>query len=402
MTDLTSPKWRKFTDGVLIVLFALSISLPLVTTIIDFDPFPPINENRDLATWPKFGNLTILPIYLKNIELYYNDHFGYRQALIQGRALLMVKILGVSSNPEVILGKDGWLFLGSTGTLDYFRASTPFRSQELERWQQMLENNRDMLAEQGIRYLIIIAPNKDTIYPEYMPDKITRVHNDTRMDQLLAHLREHSDIEILDLRKPLKAAKLQEELYYKTDTHWNDLGAFIAYQQIIKQLAIWYPQFQPLPKSDFETRIMKEKGEFDLTLLLGLGNFIQEDTVQMRPLDASAYPIDSNIPFVPTNLKAGQQPSAWETGNGSLPRAVIFHDSFVAGHLQSFLSEHFSRTAFYHWQYRTQYEGTLAILEREQPDVVIHEFVERFLQGKQGYTSVNLEQIEPIVDKLEE
>ena len=59
----------------------------------------------------------------------------------------------------------------------------------------------------------------------------------------------------------------------------------------------------------------------------------------------------------------------------SLPRAVIFRDSFVS-RLVPFLSEHFSR-AVYLWQ--NDFDANA--VEQERPDVVIQEIVGRHLYG---------------------
>ena len=47
----------------------------------------------------------------------------------------------------------------------------------------------------------------------------------------------------MDVRPALIAAKSSGILYYRTDTHWNDWGAFIAYQQIIAQVQKLLPQW---------------------------------------------------------------------------------------------------------------------------------------------------------------
>jgi hypothetical protein len=62
-----------------------------------------------------------------------------------------------------------------------------------------------------------------------------------------------------------------------------------------------------------------------------------------------------------------------EVDDRSLPRAVIFRDSFVS-RLVPFLSEHFSR-AVYVWQ--NDFDANL--VEQEHPDVVIQEIVGRHL-----------------------
>ena len=62
-----------------------------------------------------------------------------------------------------------------------------------------------------------------------------------------------------------------------------------------------------------------------------------------------------------------------EIDDPSLPRAVIFRDSFVS-RLVPFLSEHFSR-AVYLWQ--NDFDAD--VVTKEHPDVVIQEIVGRHL-----------------------
>jgi hypothetical protein len=93
-----------------------------------------------------------------------------------------------------------------------------------------------------------------------------------------------------------------------------------------------------------------------------------------------------DLPLVPNRPRrarvvepAGAAPTAeegrlvTEIDDPSLPRAVIFRDSFVS-RLVPFLSEHFSR-AVYLWQN----DFDAAEVEKEHPDVVIQEIVGRHL-----------------------
>ncbi len=89
------------------------------------------------------------------------------------------------------------------------------------------------------------------IYPELMPGSLHRLHSHYRADQLLAYMRAHSTVEILDLRPALLEAKPRGLLYHHYDTHWNDRGALIAYQQIAARLKQWFPAIEPMRREDF-------------------------------------------------------------------------------------------------------------------------------------------------------
>ena len=63
-----------------------------------------------------------------------------------------------------------------------------------------------------------------------MPRSLHRMHDEYRADQLLAYMRAHSDVDLLDLRDIVTAAKPGALLYHLYNTHWNDRGALAGYQ----------------------------------------------------------------------------------------------------------------------------------------------------------------------------
>ena len=52
--------------------------------------------------------------YLNQLQTYVNDRFFLRQELISTEHALTGAVFGTSGSDSVILGKDGWLFYGST------------------------------------------------------------------------------------------------------------------------------------------------------------------------------------------------------------------------------------------------------------------------------------------------
>src|SRR5262249_19399158 len=216
------------------------IWLPLADRAFHLDPSPPLPRNFRPAKLQRLAfDLKRIAEYSDKLERYYSEHLGFRNTLIRWHNLFHLRVLGVSPLPTVIVGEKGWLYLGRGFEYEYYRSARPFTREELQRWQHVLEERRDWLAARGIPYLLVIAPNKSTIYPELMPASINRVRQESRLDQLLAHMRANSDVAILDVREPLWEAKTQQQVYSRMDSHWNNYGAFIAYQQLVRCLAVW-------------------------------------------------------------------------------------------------------------------------------------------------------------------
>ena len=304
-----------------------------------------------------------------DFKYYLSDHFGLRNLLIRLHATVMVKGLGVSSSEAVTMGKDGWLYLANDGAIEDWRNTEPFTPAQIEGWRKMLEERQQFCAARGIPYLFVFTPSKHDIYPEYMPDRIPRFSTDSRVDQLIRYLKEEkSPVEILDLRGPLlKARKKGIRLFCKTDTHWNDRGAWVGYLAIMDAIHRRVPQIEPLPESDFEPfTVMKPAG--DLSRLLGLQDALQEESLDLVPRIRLRLPPESIEGDMTDPVTVNADPNA-----PKLPRIVVFRDSFMTM-LLPWVAQRFGR-GVYLWE-----DGfDRSVIEAERPDIVVQEFTSRKL-----------------------
>jgi alginate O-acetyltransferase complex protein AlgJ len=363
-----SPRVQRTTEIVVIGMFLAAISLPLGGKLLGLESAFALSENRRPEPLPtielKGWSLVSFP---RRFERYWDDSFAFRRHLIRWHSLAKLW-LGVSPSPKAILGRDGYLFYAGEQSVDYFRGVKPLTPSGLTRWRRDLENRQRWLAERGIRYLVVIPPNKETIYPEYMPPEIRRVREESRLDQLLAELRTNSKIEVLDLRDALRTAKQERRVYHKTDTHWNDAGALVAYREILVCLHSWFPELNHTPLAGSLRSRLARGG--DLAQLMALEDRFPEERIEFQPAEprqAREMPGDRISRTLATDVVAMECPACGG------PRAVMFQDSFNTN-LAPLLAEHFSRIVFV--------DGTRvdpAIIEQERPAIVIQEFVERKL-----------------------
>jgi hypothetical protein len=335
--------------------------------------FPSLEWRRYGPFWlPKKSSVLAFP---PMFEAWFNDHLGARPWLIRGYKLARLHglttaglDLGVGNGAgSIVRGRDGWLFLGAKISIDDFRCAQPFQAQELAGWKRTLQGRRDWLANRGIEYVVVFAPNTATIYPEFMPREHTRLNDRSRLDQLLAALDEPGGVTVLDLRAPLRDAKTQYPVYRKTDTHWNELGAYVAYARLMSHLAVRWPAARPQELSAFDIEIVNTPGG-DLAVMFDSPERFREDRVYLRPKQArraarsvfhdGAHDCQGRISTNP---------------RGPLTRAVVLHDSFF-GAMMPFFSEHWQRV-----RYAATYEFPLDLIEEEKPLVVVQEIVERRL-----------------------
>lgn len=87
------------------------------------------------------------------------------------RAAAPLRPVGESKQAEVVSGPDGWLFLvgGSNNALRYYTDPTYFDEAKADAWAAVLGARFQRLSAMGVRYLHIAAPDKISVYPEYVP-----------------------------------------------------------------------------------------------------------------------------------------------------------------------------------------------------------------------------------------
>jgi hypothetical protein len=255
--------------------------------------------------------------------------------------------LRIAPIPEAVLGTDGWLYYtGPVGEklLDrHVRGRDPFSQDELEHWRRTLLERTRRFRSIGAKYVFVIAPNKESIYPEHLPGWVGPKLGPSRLDQLLAYLKSAPEVTVIDLRSSLIADKKVAPLYYKTDTHWNTRGAYAAYLEIARVLEPEFPALAVRSWTSFNPRVTERQG-MDVARMIGLGGeFPEVDFELMHSACAELRPLP--IP-IPEALQSRMTAPAYSTqcdapGNVN---AVIFHDSFGVA-LIPILAESFRSSA---------------------------------------------------------
>jgi hypothetical protein len=312
--------------------------------------------------------MLLLPLRTLKLDPYtIEELFFGRAQLIEWIANLRVS-LGDRVFPKVLMGNNGWLVYTAEGSLDDYQKSDPFSQHELERIRKRLDDLSAQYAQQGTALIIVVPPNKSTIYPESVPPEIPVLGKVSRLDQLAADLQANGNSTFIDLRPALLGAKKDGQLYYATDTHWNDLGAYAAYDVIMSELQKKLPGLRTHPLSDF--RVEKTRPQIlDLSRIMGT-TLLPEQGVQLVP----NFETHSSYRDIPVG---GRSLTFLNNPDDQLPSLLLYYDSFFF-RVIPLLGEHFHRGILVQ-NFMAGDLWTLDWVEKEKPDVVIIEFSERYL-----------------------
>ncbi|MBO5573313.1 MAG: hypothetical protein J5947_03625 [Clostridium sp.] len=379
-------------ERVLLLLFALMLAgawlvWPWAKGHLDTANY----EKRELAPFPAL-NRGFPPAF----EEYVNDRMPFRNQMIKANSLLDYRVFGTDTTGKVIVGKDGWLFLrdSSDGSaLADYKGENLYSETDLQEFAINLQETKNALAAAGAEFVVYIAPDKERMYPEYLPDCYGKPAEMFTARQVMEYVLSHTDVRIIWGMEDLLAAKTgaaasaaasaadgetaetgtmaeAELLYFPADTHWNHLGAYIGARTLLKELGIAIPS--PDAPEMKKEHYLNEAG--DLAMLVHLADVfgLQED-IRVTGYDTHGMTEDS-WDFA-TAFR-------YRTENGDPRKLMVIRDSFGTA-WSDVLGAQFKESVMFHRDY---YQPEM--FYEEMPDIVVYECVERQLPALKDYNTL--------------
>lgn len=134
---------------------------------------------------------------------------------------IVVDKAGISEKDKVIIGNDGWLFLGNdtNNSISQYEGEIFLRLSEIEGYKNYFEKLKEKIS---CDFFFSIAPNKEYVLPEKYPFIRRKKGNILIYEQVIALLDEYG----IDYHYPTNELASVPRSYYKTDTHWSEYGAY--------------------------------------------------------------------------------------------------------------------------------------------------------------------------------
>ena len=270
----------------------------------------------------------------------------------------------IGSSSRWYKGKDDWLFVGNNynNTVAKLKLFELPSNEAIEVSIQPFRALADTAALSDTRVVLFVGPNKSSIYKEFLPDKL--VVSDKRYSTFfLDKLRNTPNLIVYDPVADFLRKKASEGLlYWRTNTHWNLKGAFLAYKGFSQLVDL------PHPKVEFKAGPLHRGDLIDLSNLndfpLSEGDDWQVSWKKEPNLSKKMISTQLTTSFgtvgIVTNAAPLVDKSIWVTG-----------DSFSES-LKQYFNATFREVRYLgHWKSRLQKLPQDLIDADEKPDLVI-------------------------------
>ena len=340
-----------------IMFFAmLVIPIPLYFVVrgkLDHENY----EYRTLAAFPDIRE-TGYTGFAKAFENWFSDHQPYKNELVEFGSYVKFYVFRTPSDPTVIIGKNNWLFFKGVDPDDpiaYYQGNNLLTDEELEALAVSLNAADKELEARGCDFVLFLTPEKERMYPQYMPDIYGEPAEKCRYFQIAEYLREHTDIPVIlayDSLKPYMDSHPDEQTYLKYDTHWNEAGAYIGSTEIAEYLG------HPLPYYDDINVSIENYPQENLGRLLHLQDTFNDDHSRVL----SGYG-ESEYKYDPASGDMH-----FYNSEGTDERKIMLIGDSYRLFMQKYALRDF-KTGYSDYYYNYTHD----VLEQEQPDIFIYE-----------------------------
>lgn len=214
---------RKVQEKLVGIIFILTLFLFLIINVIVPDREKSVQENRMLATKPKFRLSSLISgDYDEKFEAYMDDQFAGRD-MWRKLKVTVDRIGGSRLENGVYIGTNGQL-LEQIEVADENHLAANIKA---------IKSFSESQSKIPVRMMLV--PDAANVLNHSLP-ALAKPEDQTQMFSMVRKDLGDS-VEWIDVSTELNKHKT-EKIYYKTDHHWTTLGAFYAFQAAAPSLGI--------------------------------------------------------------------------------------------------------------------------------------------------------------------
>ncbi len=265
-----------------------------------------------------------------------------------------------NSAGESLVGTNNWHFLvgDSNKEIEQHLGRHPITDRTLESWANDHKKRVAYCSQHHIPYLTFVVPDRLQPLKRYLPSDLLEagvLDGLSTNGSKVSHCIDGHYLELLDHFTPPKGQLSQ--LYYKTDTHWSDLGA-LHFANFLHKVA---PNL--FSNHDAQNYLFAET--------VFTGDICKNDPI---PFQESIQSLESKPAIIEkTSHPYSGRLTLVHNKSGIARKLLIFGNSYVTDALLQYLSEDFNEITYV---FSNSFDYNLA--NAVAPDVIIYQTLERF------------------------
>ena len=257
LADFKINKDKSRIDIVFLAIFFLILFIPMMRLSSEKTSTA---ENRKLAVYKpllkKTGTLNWN--YGKDFDNWFNDRFNFREKIIQAQheAEYNIRTDFVNINNHFIFKSNGYIINNYKSTFK------PLTKDELELYSYNLYRFNKFCEDNGSKLYIVIPPASNSYLKKEI--LIYNTYPQDRTLKLVDYAKKKYNLDIIFPEKVLRDAEKNGLVYFKTDHHWTDYGAYAIYKFLITKMQKDFPLLTITPLSEFK-KYKKAKVKYNYT-----------------------------------------------------------------------------------------------------------------------------------------
>lgn len=326
-------------------------------------------ENRYVSKFPQIFDSKTGKLNNKlnsELESWLNDNIGFRDKFVVLNDVINYNIFRELTNKDVIIGNEEWLYLMYPGNIERIQHKNILTEEEIKNYNIKFGKISSFFRSKGTPFIINVFPYKTDIYPEYLPNYFIETNKKSLIDTMKKNFENQKEFDFFVLDEAIKNYKEKSLIYSKAyDTsHWNNLGAFIGYRELMNGVKKYIPNIKILDFDDFNIEEINREtfvagrlftNEKDYDFKLKNGTSVKEDKEFFNKINFS-----SKDPW--------KSYRCFHNKNVNLPKAIIVGDSYVWMFMLEYMSESFSQLVFIH---QADMSNLTSIYDEIRPDIIV-------------------------------
>lgn len=352
-------------------------------------------ENRQAADFKPLENFRISKIktFFDDFDKFLNDRLISRDFIVNSfKDFTTNNFKLFLDNSLFIEGRDNFVF--SNYALDrHIKGYSSKHAKEFEENFNELINElkyiSDISNKNKIDFFVFIGPDKHSVYCKKLPNYFGKNMCSISKEVTINHIKKLETIGIKTIYPVDELRKLAENqhVYYKTDTHWNVLGAEQAFYILMNKISAsknMYRDVEFIPSQDYDLVEYENVNVGDLKNM-GLSQMylFSEPAYKFRSKynKKISWKNDFQKEYQEKNLddiysvRDQKIESMINFGVNNKVKILLIHDSF-AENLSYFFNLNFKEVMYLSY-YTNNIVEIKNTIEEFKPDLIIYEIVER-------------------------